>query len=373
MHLVDHARDHIEDDLSPPARRPADACAAGECAAASRPLPPRALAGGDAGAALRRPVRGRGRLEAARHHAEARPGAPRDPLGGRGRAALRANRPAPRPRRHARRLRPAGAAPGNRRSRHPPADPHGCRGAASARRGCCGSLTHHMGKEDHALANARANVDAWSREIEGEGLDAIIITTSGCGTTIKDYGHMLRLDPAYAERAARVSALAKDISEFLVERGLPAPVIAGGRRVAYHAACSLQHGQKVRTAPKALLKRGGLHRAGAGGRASVLRLGRHLQHPPAGDRREAARRARWRTSSAPRPRSSPPAISAASPRSPAERLSPSCIPSNCWIGRPVGRSRILCRKPARSPPDPPELPQCRFLACSSCRSAAPSP
>ncbi|MDF2994817.1 MAG: protein of unknown function cysteine-rich region domain protein [Xanthobacteraceae bacterium] len=123
--------------------------------------------------------------------------------------------------------------------------------------GCCGSLTHHMGKEDHALANARANVDAWSREIEGEGLDAIIITTSGCGTTIKDYGHMLRLDPAYAERAEKVSALAKDISEFLVERGLPAPVIAAGRRVAYHAACSLQHGQKVRTAPKALLNAAG--------------------------------------------------------------------------------------------------------------------
>jgi glycolate oxidase iron-sulfur subunit len=123
--------------------------------------------------------------------------------------------------------------------------------------GCCGSLTHHMGKEGHALANARANVDAWSREIEGEGLDAIIITTSGCGTTIKDYGHMLRLDPAYAERAAKVSALAKDISEFLVERGLPAPVITAGRRVAYHAACSLQHGQKVRTAPKALLSAAG--------------------------------------------------------------------------------------------------------------------
>ncbi|WP_029351536.1 glycolate oxidase subunit GlcF [Bosea sp. 117] len=123
--------------------------------------------------------------------------------------------------------------------------------------GCCGSLTHHMGKEDLAFANARANVDAWSREIEGEGLDAIIITTSGCGTTIKDYGHMLRSEPAYAERAARVSSLAKDISEFLAERELPVPVIAAGRRVAYHAACSLQHGQKVRTAPKALLAKVG--------------------------------------------------------------------------------------------------------------------
>ncbi|PZQ84768.1 MAG: glycolate oxidase iron-sulfur subunit [Ancylobacter novellus] len=119
--------------------------------------------------------------------------------------------------------------------------------------GCCGSLTHHMGKEEPALANARANVDAWMREIEGEGLDAILVTTSGCGTTIKDYGHMLRTDPAYAERAARVSALAKDVSEFLAERELPVPVIPAGIRVAYHSACSLQHGQRVRTAPKTLL------------------------------------------------------------------------------------------------------------------------
>ncbi|TSJ64282.1 glycolate oxidase subunit GlcF [Starkeya sp. 3C] len=123
--------------------------------------------------------------------------------------------------------------------------------------GCCGSLTHHMGKEDLALANARANVDAWWREIEGEGLDAIIVTTSGCGTTIKDYGHMLRTDPAYAERAAKVSALAKDVSEFLSEHELPTPVIPAGIRVAYHSACSLQHGQKVRVAPKALLAKAG--------------------------------------------------------------------------------------------------------------------
>ncbi|MDQ0347018.1 glycolate oxidase subunit GlcF [Ancylobacter vacuolatus] len=119
--------------------------------------------------------------------------------------------------------------------------------------GCCGSLTHHMGKEELALANARANVDAWWREIEGEGLDAILVTTSGCGTTIKDYGHMLRTEPAYAERAAKVSALAKDVSEFLAAQELPAPVIAPGIRVAYHSACSLQHGQRVRTPPKTLL------------------------------------------------------------------------------------------------------------------------
>ncbi|QDC37752.1 glycolate oxidase subunit GlcF [Sphingobium fuliginis] len=121
---------------------------------------------------------------------------------------------------------------------------------------CCGALVHHMGREEAALAAARANVDAWTREIEGEGLDAILITASGCGTTIKDYGHMLRLDPAYAERAARVSAIARDISEFLDKVDLP-PGDGRGLVVAYHAACSLQHGQKVTEAPKALLARAG--------------------------------------------------------------------------------------------------------------------
>ncbi|WP_292126806.1 heterodisulfide reductase-related iron-sulfur binding cluster, partial [Mesorhizobium sp.] len=75
--------------------------------------------------------------------------------------------------------------------------------------GCCGALVHHMGREDQALASARQNVDAWTRAIDQGGLDTIIITASGCGTTIKDYGFMLRLDPAYAEKAARVSAVAK--------------------------------------------------------------------------------------------------------------------------------------------------------------------
>ena len=78
--------------------------------------------------------------------------------------------------------------------------------------GCCGSLVHHMGRDDEALAQARANIDAWSAL---ENLDAIVITTSGCGTTVKDYGFMFRTDPAYAERATRISSLAKDIAEFL--------------------------------------------------------------------------------------------------------------------------------------------------------------
>ena len=72
--------------------------------------------------------------------------------------------------------------------------------------GCCGALTHHLGREHDALAAARANIDAWTAEIEGGGLDAILITASGCGTTVKDYGFMLRADPAYAEKAARYAA-----------------------------------------------------------------------------------------------------------------------------------------------------------------------
>ena len=96
--------------------------------------------------------------------------------------------------------------------------------------GCCGALVHHMGREEQALASARQNVDAWTREMENGGLDAIVITASGCGTTIKDYGFMLRLDPAYADKAARVSELAKDVTEFLATLELPAPTAQAGPR-----------------------------------------------------------------------------------------------------------------------------------------------
>ena len=122
--------------------------------------------------------------------------------------------------------------------------------------GCCGALVHHMGREEQALASARANIDVWMREIDAGGLDAIIITASGCGTTIKDYGHMLRLDPAYAEKAARVSALAKDITEYLASLDLPSHM-PRGITVAYHSACSMQHGQRITMAPKLLLKAAG--------------------------------------------------------------------------------------------------------------------
>ena len=125
---------------------------------------------------------------------------------------------------------------------------------------CCGSLEHHMGREAPALAKARNNVDAWTRELEGQGdgkgLDAILITVSGCGTTVKDYGFMLRGEPAYADKAARISALAKDISEYLATLELPSAP-SSGITVAYHAACSLQHGQKVLHQPKELLCKSG--------------------------------------------------------------------------------------------------------------------
>ncbi|MCM2472945.1 glycolate oxidase subunit GlcF [Rhizobium sp. CG5] len=122
--------------------------------------------------------------------------------------------------------------------------------------GCCGALVHHMGREEQALASARNNVDVWSREVEAGGLDAIIITASGCGTTIKDYGYMLRLDPAYADKAARISGLAKDVTEYLSTLDLPAQP-SRGMTVTYHSACSMQHGQKITALPKLLLKAAG--------------------------------------------------------------------------------------------------------------------
>jgi glycolate oxidase iron-sulfur subunit len=126
----------------------------------------------------------------------------------------------------------------------------------AAGEGCCGALVHHMGRKADAHAAARRNVDAWMAEVEGPGLDAILVTASGCGTTIKDYGFMLRDDPVYADKAARVSALAMDVSEYLDRLDLP-PGNGRGLTVAYHPACSLQHGQRVTEAPKRLLAKAG--------------------------------------------------------------------------------------------------------------------
>jgi glycolate oxidase iron-sulfur subunit len=119
--------------------------------------------------------------------------------------------------------------------------------------GCCGSLVHHMGREHEALAAARCRIDAWTAEIEGEGLDAILVTASGCGTTIKDYRFALRNDRAYAQKAERVSRLTRDISEYLDTLELSSARGPAGLLVAYHSACSLQHGQKITRVPKELL------------------------------------------------------------------------------------------------------------------------
>lgn len=129
---------------------------------------------------------------------------------------------------------------------------HGCEVVIPKGIGCCGALTHHMGQTDTSHAQAAANIRALSAEMAGQGLDAVVINTSGCGTTVKDYGHMFRNDPL-AEQAAQVSALARDVSELVSELGLTDPTHAAPLRVAYHAACSLQHGQQVRAAPKELL------------------------------------------------------------------------------------------------------------------------
>jgi glycolate oxidase iron-sulfur subunit len=124
----------------------------------------------------------------------------------------------------------------------------GCEVVIPRGMGCCGALTHHMGREGESHASARANVAAFMAEHRAGGLDAIAINTSGCGTTVKDYGHMLD-----GEEAKVVAGLAMDVSELLVKIGLPEGA-ARGLRVAYHAACSLQHGQQVKSAPKDLLK-----------------------------------------------------------------------------------------------------------------------
>ena len=122
--------------------------------------------------------------------------------------------------------------------------------------GCCGSSVLHVGRNEQAVALAKRNIEAWLREIDGAGLDAIVINASGCGTTVKDYGNMLIDDPVWHEKAKQVAALAKDVTEIVAEVGLgnvtPQPLT-----VAYHSACSMQHGQKLTELPKKLLRDAG--------------------------------------------------------------------------------------------------------------------
>jgi glycolate oxidase iron-sulfur subunit len=115
---------------------------------------------------------------------------------------------------------------------------------SAAKAGCCGAVSHHLSAEKEAQQFMRRNIDAWWPYIE-KGIEAIIITASGCGVVVKDYGHLLKDDEAYAEKAKRVSALAQDISEILANENLSKLAISAKVKVAFHSPCTLQHGQKL--------------------------------------------------------------------------------------------------------------------------------
>jgi glycolate oxidase iron-sulfur subunit len=124
--------------------------------------------------------------------------------------------------------------------------------------GCCGALVHHLGKEAAAVAMAKRNVDAWSRLMEkGDPIDAVVINASGCGTTVKDYGHMLKYEAGYAQRAAKIAGMTRDVTEFLATYDMGPPKRWSSLRVAYHSACSMQHGQRVIDEPRKLLRNAG--------------------------------------------------------------------------------------------------------------------
>ncbi|MCX8500166.1 MAG: glycolate oxidase subunit GlcF [Alphaproteobacteria bacterium] len=141
----------------------------------------------------------------------------------------------------------------------------GCAVLPVADTGCCGALTHHLGREDETLALIKRLIDRWWPLTQAAGgLDRIVITTSGCGTVIKDWGYLLRDEPDYAARAQRLASLARDITEVVAEliRDSPLPLKAERpadlpRRVSYHSACSLQHGQGIKEQPVRLLEAAG--------------------------------------------------------------------------------------------------------------------
>ncbi|WP_223517303.1 glycolate oxidase subunit GlcF [Pseudomonas sp. GL-B-19] len=124
--------------------------------------------------------------------------------------------------------------------------------------GCCGAVDYHLDAQAAGLDRARHNIDAWWPSIEN-GVEAIVQTASGCGAFIKDYGHLLRADPAYADKAQKVSALAKDLVEVLREEPLEALGIHAAQRLAFHCPCTLQHAQKLGGAVEALLTRLGFN------------------------------------------------------------------------------------------------------------------
>jgi glycolate oxidase iron-sulfur subunit len=118
-------------------------------------------------------------------------------------------------------------------------------------------MSHHMGRTDESHRLGRAAINTWTREIETNGLDYIVVNASGCGTTVKDYGHMFRHDPEMAEKAAAIAGRACDIVELLAKLDMKHFVPVPRLRIAYHSACSMQHGQKITTLPSELLSRAG--------------------------------------------------------------------------------------------------------------------
>ena len=200
--------------------------------------------------------------------------------------------------------------------------------------GCCGALPLHMGRNKQAQALAGANVAAWSAEL-ANGLDAIVVNASGCGTTVKDYGRLIGGDDA-----RRIGTLARDITEVLDELGLP-PGDIGRYRVAYHDACSLRHGQRIERQPRELLARAGFEvldvpeRHFCCGSAGTYNLLQPDIAAALGERKAAH-------IAGVDPDIVAAGISGAWCRSDASRALRSCTPSNCWIGRQAGQCRQRC-------------------------------
>lgn len=134
---------------------------------------------------------------------------------------------------------------------------HGVEVVVPPEAGCCGAFTLHMGKADMARAAAARTVDAWHAELESGGLDAVVVNASGCGTVVKDYARLFAGDPVRRDRAAAIAALARDVTELLAPNDLHLPETGVPLTIAYHDACSLQHAQKIRTGPRALLRAAG--------------------------------------------------------------------------------------------------------------------
>ena len=333
MHLVDHGRRHIEETYRRPrperllrrllgAVLPRPALFRLALRGAGSPSPSPAAAGAAAGRCWRWRLPGPARL--ARRPAAGLPG--------RGRAADAGGA--------AVRLRAAGAGARDQRGDDPAADPawrRGRRRRAAAAAAARSPIT--SARQAPALAFARANIDAWERERSPAGSTRSSINASGCGTTLKDYGFMLRNDPAYAEKAARIAALARDVTEVVADAracrrpGRRSPRPAG--RLSFGLLAAARPEDPPRAEGACCAAAGFAVARGAGG-ASVLRLGRHLQHAAAGARRGAARAQARQHRADPAPISSPPAISAASPSSPAAAPCRSCIRSSCSTGRPAG-------------------------------------